>query len=365
MMKRTASALAVLLLSSAAIPAFAGTATGTLTVNIAAATSGQTIANNTIAVSLDPSQTAAVTNYPLQFGRPFLEGAVPNGQQAEIVYTPAGGSVTALPTQMDVKNRYPDGSVEYAVMAVVLPTIPAGATPSTIAFQTTAAGSNTPLTAVQMEAASFNFDANTALSGSTGVNAATPAVLTGGQTNQTCPTGTATDCWTTSDAPGPFSLTVTNGGFDITIDGVLTHVTEINFTNLTLSWGKFDRDIAAALPACVTQVLLLNHHRRVTELGQLVSGGQARRTCSDDHKIPGAHDRLRPEVMRRNSAPTLYGLAALNLTRGRLISSKNRAFIVSYCITEDLRLDSGRITMDCKNFRHPEDRMAANCQHRP
>jgi hypothetical protein len=107
MMKRTASALAVLLLSSAAIPAFAGTATGTLTVNIAAATSGQTIANNTIAVSLDPSQTAAVTNYPLQFGRPFLEGAVPNGQQAETVYTPAGGSVTALPTQMDVKTDIP------------------------------------------------------------------------------------------------------------------------------------------------------------------------------------------------------------------------------------------------------------------
>ncbi len=42
----------------------------------------------------------AVSNYPLQFGRPFLDGAIANEPQVLI-----GG--TAVTTQADVKNRYP------------------------------------------------------------------------------------------------------------------------------------------------------------------------------------------------------------------------------------------------------------------
>src|SRR5271169_2296108 len=54
---------------------------------------------------------AAVSNYPFQFGRPFLDGAIADEPQILI----NGSPVT---TQADVKNRYPDSSVEFAVIAV-------------------------------------------------------------------------------------------------------------------------------------------------------------------------------------------------------------------------------------------------------
>src|SRR5262249_24244543 len=51
------------------------------------------------------SRTGAVqTNYPLQFGRPFIAGAIPDQPQVLI-------NGAAATTQADVKNRYPDGSV--------------------------------------------------------------------------------------------------------------------------------------------------------------------------------------------------------------------------------------------------------------
>jgi uncharacterized protein DUF3383 len=316
--KRTVSALAALLLGGVAVPTFAGTATGTLTVNIGAATrSGSnsggtttTAPQNTIAVSLDPSQTAAVTNYPLQFGRPFLDGAVPSGDQAVVVYQPAGSStLETLPTQMDVKNRYKDGSVEYAVMAAVLPSIAPGSTPSMISFGTApvTSSSNTPLTAAQMEGSNFNFDAAMSLSGTANATAATRAVLTGGQTDQTCPTGTQTDCWATSRAPGPFLTTVTNGGFDITIDGVLTHVTGINFSNLTSSWGNFDQDIAAALPSSVT----LGTNGPVLTLTTTATGANATITAASA-PTTGATDLSSVlGLLAADSATTVQGKAAV------------------------------------------------------
>src|SRR5215472_862881 len=58
------------------------------------------------------------TNYPLQFGRPFLPGAITGQPQVLINGKPVS-------TQADVKNRWPDGSVKFAVIAVAIPTIPA------------------------------------------------------------------------------------------------------------------------------------------------------------------------------------------------------------------------------------------------
>ncbi len=60
------------------------------------------------------------TGYPLQFGRPFVDGAVPAGALPQVLV-----NGTSVPTQADVKNRYPDGSVEFAVIAAVIPSIPA------------------------------------------------------------------------------------------------------------------------------------------------------------------------------------------------------------------------------------------------
>jgi hypothetical protein len=85
---------------------------------------------------------APIANYPFQFGRPFLDGAIANAPQVLV----NGSAVT---TQADVKNRYPDGSAEYAVIAVVIPTIPASGS-LTLSFQNQVTPNNTPLTLAQM-----------------------------------------------------------------------------------------------------------------------------------------------------------------------------------------------------------------------
>ena len=69
-------------------------------------------------------------------------------------------------TQADVKNRYPDGSVEFAVIAVVIPTIPASGS-LTLTFQNQTAGNNTPLTQAQMLQSAYMFDVKMALTSTT------------------------------------------------------------------------------------------------------------------------------------------------------------------------------------------------------
>ena len=101
------------------------------------------------------SSGGAISNYPYQFGRPFVDGAIANQPQVLVNGQPVA-------TQADVKNRYPDGSVEFAVIAVVIPAIPASGS-LTLTFQNQNAGSNTPLTQAQMLASTYNFDASMAL----------------------------------------------------------------------------------------------------------------------------------------------------------------------------------------------------------
>ena len=97
---------------------------------------------NTMTIT-DASGTSE-TNYPLQFGRPFVQGAIPHAPAVLV----NGASV---PSQADVKNRYPDGSVEFAVIAAVIPAIPANGSVS-LTFADTTSNSNTSLTSAQMEA---------------------------------------------------------------------------------------------------------------------------------------------------------------------------------------------------------------------
>jgi hypothetical protein len=94
-------------------------------------------------ITLTDASGAGETNYPFQFGRPFVDGAIPHAPQVLINGVPAT-------SQGDVKIRYPDGSVEFAVLAVVIPSVPAGGS-VTLSFQDTTATS-TPLTLARMEA---------------------------------------------------------------------------------------------------------------------------------------------------------------------------------------------------------------------
>ena len=118
------------------------------------AAAAQTPANT---MTLRNKSGAAIANYPLQFGRPFIDGAIAGEPQVLI-------NGAAATSQADVKNRYPDGSVAYAVIAVVIPAIPAGGSVS-LSFRNQATGSHTALTATQMLAAGYNFGAKTSLAG--------------------------------------------------------------------------------------------------------------------------------------------------------------------------------------------------------
>ena len=87
---------------------------------------------------------AGETSYPFRFGRPFLGGAIPHAPGVLI-------NGVAMPSQADVKNRYPDGSVEFAVISVIVQHIPAGGSVS-LTFYDDLANDNTLLTQAQMKA---------------------------------------------------------------------------------------------------------------------------------------------------------------------------------------------------------------------
>ncbi len=107
--------------------------------SFSAASSASGVTNS---ITISNQSGAAISNYPFQFGRPFVDGAIANEPQVLINGQP-------VVTQADVKNRYPDGSVEFAVIAVVIPTLPATGS-SILTFQNQTAGNNTPLTQAQM-----------------------------------------------------------------------------------------------------------------------------------------------------------------------------------------------------------------------
>jgi hypothetical protein len=107
---------AALALCLAQANAHAANATAPLSITVAAAT-GATPQNT---MTISSASDGAAKNYPLQFGRPFLGGAIPHSPQVLINGVP-------VPSQADVKNRYPDGSVEFAVIAVQIPAISANA----------------------------------------------------------------------------------------------------------------------------------------------------------------------------------------------------------------------------------------------
>src|SRR5215469_196654 len=133
----------------------AGTTIGNLTTNMQNRAAAE--ASAPAVVQLSTANTITLTNqsgspiaaWPFQFGRPFRPGDIPHNPQVL-------ASNGAIPSQVDVKNRYPDGSVKFAIMATRV-NLPAGV-PITLTFQDNASlVAVTPMTATQMQAAA---DAN-------------------------------------------------------------------------------------------------------------------------------------------------------------------------------------------------------------
>ena len=85
-------------------------------------------ASNTMTLRND--DTTVFTNYPVQFGRAFVQGEVPFGFYPQVLI-----NGLAVQTQVDVKNRHSlDSSLKFAVISFVLPSLNPGQT-NAIGFQ--------------------------------------------------------------------------------------------------------------------------------------------------------------------------------------------------------------------------------------
>ena len=104
----------------------------TTTVSLSVTASGGGGSGNGITVS-DLSGSGQ-TNRFISVGRFFKQGDIPNFAQAVV-----GGA--PILTQCDVKNRWPDGSLKFAIISFVLPSVSTAGTP--VSFQNQTTGNNT------------------------------------------------------------------------------------------------------------------------------------------------------------------------------------------------------------------------------
>ena len=90
-------------------------------------------AQPTNSITISDQSGSTQTNRPFTISRIFAQGDIPNYAQASI-----GG--TTVPTQCDVKTRWPDGSVQHAVISF-LATVPSNGT-ITVSFVNQSGGNN-------------------------------------------------------------------------------------------------------------------------------------------------------------------------------------------------------------------------------
>ncbi|MCK6554766.1 hypothetical protein L6Q96_09335 [Candidatus Binatia bacterium] len=124
---------------------------------------------------------STTTNYPIQLGRPFVQGEIAGFPQAMVDGTP-------VLTQADVKTRWPDGSVKHAVLTFLVPTLEADST-VTVTFRNQTSGNNTGLLdKAGMLDPAYDFEAAMVLS----AGALATATTTRTPTNTEPPTPTPT-----------------------------------------------------------------------------------------------------------------------------------------------------------------------------
>ena len=118
-------------------------------------------------------EKAGVTSsqYPIQIGRPFVPGEIPN-------FPKAVANGTAVATQADVKGRWPDGSVKHAIISFYLPTLAANSTVTVTFANQTSGNAAGFLAKADMLGTGVDFDATMALTnGSTTVSASARSML--------------------------------------------------------------------------------------------------------------------------------------------------------------------------------------------
>jgi len=113
---------------------------------------------------------ATQTNRSISIGRPFVQGEIANFAQASI-------NGTKLLTQCDAKNRWPDGSLKFAVVSFIIPSLPANGS-VTVSFSNQVSGNNTGFLAKSdMLSTGYNFDGQIQISGTASHNISARAIL--------------------------------------------------------------------------------------------------------------------------------------------------------------------------------------------
>jgi len=112
------------------------------------------------------------TNRFVSVGRFFKQGGIPHFAQAVLGQTP-------ILTQCDVKNRWPDGSLKFAIVSFVLPSLSSGGT--AVSFQDQSTGNNTGyLQQGDMLDPAYDFDATMQLTGAVSPTISARSMLQGG-----------------------------------------------------------------------------------------------------------------------------------------------------------------------------------------
>ena len=164
-----------------------GTTTGTTAPTIVAGVANQIGLNN-------PSSTA-VQNYPLQIGRAFRAGEIASG--ACPAFSSAG---TPLRTQADIKNRWPDGSVKFAVLSTLVPSVPA-ATRTTLQIGAGTCTTGGSADATRLLDAARNFDVVLEFSGAVTATVSVRDMIAAGAA-KTWISGPVTSSWVVADHTG-------------------------------------------------------------------------------------------------------------------------------------------------------------------
>jgi hypothetical protein len=98
------------------------------------------------------------TDRPISIARAFAQGEIHDFAQASI-------NGTLLPTQCDVKNRWPDGSLKFAIVSFVVPSIPSKGS-VVVTFSNQPSGNNDGfLVKSDMLSSAYNFDGQLQLTG--------------------------------------------------------------------------------------------------------------------------------------------------------------------------------------------------------
>ena len=97
------------------------------------------------------SVSGGARDYPVRIGRPFAQGEI-TGVPCAVL------NGARLPTQADVKTRWPDGSVQHAVLSFIVPRVP-GMGGIEIGFVNQPVTQAAPIDLQQMLESAFDFDA--------------------------------------------------------------------------------------------------------------------------------------------------------------------------------------------------------------